>query len=64
MILFDHFGINEKGHLTIGGADAVDLAREYGTPAYILDENVIRENCRTYLKAARKYFGVLSPPDF
>lgn len=57
MILFDHFGVNEKGHLTIGGADAVDLAREYGTPAYILDENVIRENCRTYLKAARKYFG-------
>ncbi len=57
MILFDHFGVNEKGHLTIGGADAVELAKKYGTPAYILDENVIRENCRTYLSAARKYFG-------
>ena len=57
MILFDHFGVNEKGHLTIGGADAVDLAKEFGTPAYILDENVIRENCRTYLRAAREHFG-------
>ena len=44
MILYDHFGINKEGHLTIGGADSVDLAREFGTPAYILDENVIREN--------------------
>ena len=57
MILFDHFGVNEKGHLTIGGADAVELAKEFGTPAYILDENVIRENCRTYLRAARQNFG-------
>ena len=57
MILFDHFGVNEKGHLTIGGADAVELAKEFGTPAYILDENVIRENCRTYLRAAREHFG-------
>ncbi len=57
MILFDHFGVNERGHLTIGGADAVELAGQFGTPAYILDENVIRENCRTYLSAARKYFG-------
>ena len=57
MILFDHFGVNEKGHLTIGEADAVELAKEFGTPAYILDENVIRENCRTYLRAARQNFG-------
>ena len=57
MILYDHFGVNEKGHLTIGGADAVSLAEKFGTPAYIFDENVIRENCRTYLTAARKYFG-------
>ncbi len=57
MIIHNHFDVNEKGHLTIGGADAVELAEEFGTPAYILDENVIRENCRTYLRAATKYFG-------
>ena len=57
MILHKHFDINEKGNLTIGGMDAVELAREFGTPAYILDENVIRANCREYLSAARREFG-------
>ena len=62
MILHDHFSTNEKGHLTIGGMDAVELAKEFGTPAYIIDENVIRKNCRTYLEAARKYFGADALP--
>ena len=62
MILHKHFDTNEKGHLTIGGADAVELAKEFGTPAYILDENVIRENCRTYLRAAREHFGADALP--
>lgn len=57
MILHSHFNVNEQGHLTVGGMDTVELAREYGTPAYILDENVIRENCRTYRQAAIEYFG-------
>ena len=57
MILHKHFDTNEKGHLTIGGMDAVELAREFGTPAYIIDENVIRANCREYLNAARREFG-------
>ena len=57
MILHKHFDVNEEGHLTIGGMDAVALAREFGTPAYILDENVIRANCREYLSAARREFG-------
>ncbi len=62
MILHSHLDVNEKGHLTIGGVDTVDLANEYGTPAYILDENVIRENCRTYRRAAEKYFGADALP--
>ncbi|MBQ8341528.1 MAG: diaminopimelate decarboxylase [Clostridia bacterium] len=57
MILHPHFDVNEQGHLTVGGVDAVALAKEFGTPAYILDENVIRDNCRTYLRAARAAFG-------
>ena len=62
MIVHKHFDINEKGHLTIGGADAVELARQFGTPAYIIDENVVRENCRAYLRAATKYFGADALP--
>ena len=57
MILYPHIDTNAEGHLTIDGADAVELAREFGTPAYILCEDVIRENCRTYLRAARAAFG-------
>lgn len=62
MILHKHLDVNEKGHLTIGGVDTVSLAKEYGTPAYILDENVIRENCRTYKRAAAEYFGADALP--
>ena len=62
MILYEHLDINEKGHLTIGGMDTVELAEEYGTPAYILDEEVIRKNCRTYRKAAAEYFGADALP--
>ena len=36
--------INSKNHLEIGGCDCVDLVKEYGTPLYVMDENIIREN--------------------
>ena len=62
MILYPHFDINEKGHLTIGGADAVELAEQFGTPAYIIDENVVRARCREYLGAAAKRFGADALP--
>jgi diaminopimelate decarboxylase len=62
MILYPHFDVNEKGHLTIGGADAIELAKEFGTPAYIIDENVVRARCREYLSAAAKSFGADALP--
>lgn len=45
--------INDKGHLTIGGCDATELAREFGTPLYIMDEALIRQRCREYMEAMR-----------
>ncbi len=39
-------GVNEHGHLTIGGMDTVSLAAKYGTPLYVMDEDAIRANCR------------------
>ncbi len=64
MLVHNHFNTNSSGHLTIGGADAVELARQFGTPAYILDENVIRNNCREYLRAATAEFGADALPLF
>jgi diaminopimelate decarboxylase len=50
-VLKEHFGINEKGHLTIRGYDAVELARKFGTPLYVMDEVRIRENYRRFRAA-------------
>jgi diaminopimelate decarboxylase len=40
--------VNDRGHLTIGGCDAVSLASQHGTPLYVLDEATIRDRCREY----------------
>ena len=44
----DTLFVNEKGHLTIGGADCVDLAEQFGTPLYVFDERYIRRMMRIY----------------
>lgn len=49
--------VNEKGHLTIGGCDAIDLAEFYGTPLYVMDESIIRNSCRAYKSLLSKYYG-------
>lgn len=56
-MLHTNLGINENGHLTIGGCDTIKLAKEYKTPLYVLDENRVREKCRTYINAMKKHFG-------
>jgi diaminopimelate decarboxylase len=42
--------VNAAGHLSIGGCDAVGLAREFGTPLYVFDEADLRDRCREYLR--------------
>jgi diaminopimelate decarboxylase len=43
--------INERGHLEIGGCDAVELAREFGTPAFIVAEQDLRARARMFVDA-------------
>jgi diaminopimelate decarboxylase len=43
--------VNARNHLEIGGCDAVELARRFGTPLYVMDEELIRANCRAYREA-------------
>lgn len=47
--------INRKGHLEIGGADTVELAKRFGTPLFVLDEEALRANCRIYKTAFKGY---------
>ena len=63
-MLYDTLGINEKGHLTIGGIDAVTLAEKFGAPLYVLDEDRVRSNCRTYVQALAEYMPAGSYPLF
>lgn len=57
MFVSKNLEVNEQGHLTIAGNDAVSLAREYGTPVYVMDESLIRENCRKFRESFERYYG-------
>jgi diaminopimelate decarboxylase len=43
--------LNEAGRLELGGCDSIDLAREFGTPAYVYAEDDIRGRARAYREA-------------
>src|SRR4051794_7340471 len=45
--------LNERGRLDVGGCDVVELAREYGTPAYVYSEDDIRARARAFTEAFR-----------
>jgi len=45
--------IDARGHLEIGGCDAVELAREFGTPAYVVAEDDVRARARAFVEALR-----------
>jgi diaminopimelate decarboxylase len=51
MKLFGTMKINENGHLSIGGCDTMELANQFKTPLYVIDEELIRENCRLFKNA-------------
>ena len=47
----------KDGRLYFAGQDTAALAQRYGTPVYLMDEDRIRERCRTYQTAVRENFG-------
>ncbi|ERI94104.1 diaminopimelate decarboxylase [Clostridiales bacterium oral taxon 876 str. F0540] len=49
----EFFGTTEvrDNNLYIGGVNTVELAKEYSTPLYVIDEAFVREKCRRYFKA-------------
>ena len=51
--------INEKGNAEIGGADTTELAEEYGTPLYVIDEGRVRENYNRVYNAFTKYVQII-----
>ncbi|RYP86420.1 diaminopimelate decarboxylase [Nocardioides guangzhouensis] len=57
--LVDHLwsltATKEDGVLTIGGVAMTDLARDHGTPAYVLDEADFRSRARAFREAFADY---------
>lgn len=56
MYVSDCVSINERGHLTIGSYDTLELVKQFGTPLYVFDENEIRRNCRDFVKSMDDYY--------
>ena len=58
-----HSNLSVSGdNLIFAGYDTVELAKKYGTPLMLLDENRIRSTMRTYKSAMERYFGEKSKP--
>ncbi len=56
MFKHDYMNVNSAGHLEIDGCDTVDIAREYGTPLYLMSEDRIVQNMRSYKDSIDKYY--------
>jgi diaminopimelate decarboxylase len=52
--------LNERGRLEVGGCDTIELAREFGTPAYVVAEDDLRSRARAFLHAG----AAAGQPDF
>lgn len=61
-MICDDISVSKEGHLLFAGQDTVELAKKYGTPVYLMDEDKIREKCRMYKKAFEENFGKSAVP--
>src|SRR3954471_11153752 len=43
--------VNEAGRLEVGGCDTIELAREFGTPAYVVAEDDLRSRAQAFVAA-------------
>ncbi len=46
--------LDERGRLRVGGCDTIELAREFGTPAYVVAEEDLRARARAFVAAGRE----------
>ena len=47
--------INKNGQLQIGGITADSIAKDFGTPLYVMDYNRIEDVCNSFVKAMGEY---------
>ena len=54
--------IESDGKLSIGGCSIEELVKRYDSPLYILDELTLRNSCKAYVEASKKYYPGESLP--
>lgn len=54
MHLYGTQTVTSEGHLAIGGVDTVELATQYGTPAFVYDIALFRERARGFVETFKK----------
>ena len=57
MFVSENLNVNAAGHLTVGGVDTLELAKEYGTPLYVMDEQVIRNSLKLFHDSMNKFYN-------
>ena len=48
--------ITQSGELVVGGCPLSELAKNYGTPLYVIDELSLRTACKTYIHSLKKHY--------
>lgn len=56
-MICENLSVDKNGNLLFAGQKVNELAAKYGTPLYLMDEERIRQRCRTYISAMKKTFG-------
>lgn len=47
---------NSQGNLEFGGCELADLAKRYGTPLYVMNEDIVRDRIRRYLGSLKTQY--------
>ena len=61
-MIYENLSVSPEGHLIFAGYDTLDLAAQYGTALFVMDENRIRQRCREYQTAMQAYLPAGSRP--
>ena len=61
-MIYENLSVNAEGHLVFAGYDTLELAKQFGTALYVMDEGRIRQRCREYQQAMAAYLPAGSHP--
>lgn len=61
-MIYENLSVNSDGHLLFAGYDTLELAKEFGTALFVMDENRIRQRCREYQQAMAAHLPAGSHP--